>query len=210
MRSVVLQAPATLSRLITVAYPPRQSGGLSASMPLQNQRSMKEKEKQAIEELPVPSLQSSDSDPTSKAITSAAPASTLAKAFKKSARKVVQEETKAIVLVLDSVGVMFLVAALSPVAENGYSEFCVCVLLFCPPVCTDADLGWSGSVLEQGPTYHAAIYALAGSIFYGCRIWVSFTGYIFYSREPQAQQWILALHDHEVCDLETTDIKAMQ
>ncbi|KAE9407953.1 ATP-binding cassette transporter [Gymnopus androsaceus JB14] len=122
-----------------------------------------EKEEQAIEELPVPSSQSSDSDPNSETVTIAAPASAPAKADRKPARKVVEEETRAVGRVSREVwltyvracgsywywilfGVVLVLAALSPVAENGWLKV------------------WSGSVLEQdhqkSPTYYIGIYAL--------------------------------------------------
>ena len=96
-----------------------------------------EKKEQAIEELPVPSSQSSDSDPNSETVTIVAPASAPAKEDRKPARKVVEEETRAVGRVSRAVwltyvracgsywywilfGVVLVLAALSPVAENGW------------------------------------------------------------------------------------------
>lgn len=127
------------------------------------------KEEQAIEELPSMSLssQSSDSDgPNSETVTIAAAPATPPKADKKPARKLVEEETRAVGRVSRAVwltyvracgpywywilfGIIFVLGALSPVAENGWLKV------------------WSGSVLDQdhqkGPTYYIGIYALVST-----------------------------------------------
>lgn len=95
-----------------------------------------EKEEQVIEEIPVPSSHSSDSDPSSET-TTIAPTPATVKMDKKPARKLVEEETRAVGRVSKSVWltyiracgscwywilftVAYIIAALSPVAENGW------------------------------------------------------------------------------------------
>ncbi|KAJ4488652.1 multidrug resistance-associated ABC transporter [Lentinula lateritia] len=123
-----------------------------------------EKEEQVIEEIPVPSSHSSDSDPSSET-TTIAPTPATVKMDKKPARKLVEEETRAVGRVSKSVWltyiracgscwywilftVAYIIAALSPVAENGWLKQVV----------------WSGSVSDgdhqKSPTYYIGIYAL--------------------------------------------------
>ncbi|KAJ4490185.1 multidrug resistance-associated ABC transporter [Lentinula aciculospora] len=120
------------------------------------------KEEQVIEEIPVSTPQSSNSDPDSETAT-IAPTPATAKGDKKPARKLVEEESRAVGRVSTAVwltyiracgsywywipfGIAYVIAALSPVAENGWLKV------------------WSGSVLDgdnqKSPTYYIAVYAL--------------------------------------------------
>ncbi|KAF5389660.1 hypothetical protein D9757_004116 [Collybiopsis confluens] len=125
-----------------------------------------EKEEPHIEELPVPSSQSSDSDPVSETAT-LAPVASSAKVDKKPARKLVEEETRAVGRVSRDVWLTYVLAcgsywywilfatafvlgALSPVAENTWLKV------------------WSGSVDEgdhqRDPSYYIGVYALITTI----------------------------------------------
>ncbi|KAJ3746747.1 multidrug resistance-associated ABC transporter [Lentinula detonsa] len=121
-----------------------------------------EKDEQAIEEIPVPSSQTSDSDPNSETTTIAATPVAATK-DKKPVRKLVEEETRAVGRVNKAVwltyihacgsywywilfGVAYVIAALSPVAENGWLKV------------------WSGSAVDgdhqKSPVYYIGVYAL--------------------------------------------------
>ncbi|KAJ3748238.1 multidrug resistance-associated ABC transporter [Lentinula raphanica] len=121
-----------------------------------------EKEEKAISEIPISSSPSSDSDPASETATIAAPTTTT-KVDKKPARKLIEEEKRAVGRVSRDVwltyvracgpywywlvfAVAYIIAALSPVAENGWLKI------------------WSGSVTDgdhrKSPLFYIGIYAL--------------------------------------------------